>query len=190
MSMMIQPTMIAIEDEKPYVSMLERALSHDSKGNSEEKCVRCGWVMGRAPLNCNNDNTPHIFPSQLLVREQLARVLSEVREWVCDWCNHVYPGPPQPGVMCVVCPRCGGNTMPKNVHERLRAEAERDAYNAQIHRQYKTRDRALRVLKVLLTGDKGAMREVTKDYIAMDVWLSRDDFSDGEFDWMVGFIHE
>lgn len=38
---------------------------HDHKGLSEEKCIRCGWVMGHRPLNCNNDNTPHIFPSQL-----------------------------------------------------------------------------------------------------------------------------
>lgn len=38
---------------------------HDDKGYSEEQCVRCGWVMGHRPLNCNNDNTPHVFPSQL-----------------------------------------------------------------------------------------------------------------------------
>lgn len=38
---------------------------HDHKGYSEEQCVRCGWVMGHRPLNCNNDNTPHVFPSQL-----------------------------------------------------------------------------------------------------------------------------
>jgi len=37
---------------------------HDHKGFSEEKCVRCGWIMGRAPLNCMNDDTPHVFPSQ------------------------------------------------------------------------------------------------------------------------------
>lgn len=42
---------------------------YDNKGYSEEKCVRCGWVMGHAPLNCNNDDTPHIFPSQM--REKL-----------------------------------------------------------------------------------------------------------------------
>jgi hypothetical protein len=36
---------------------------HDDKGCSEEKCLRCGWVMGSRPLNCNNDNTPHSFPS-------------------------------------------------------------------------------------------------------------------------------
>jgi hypothetical protein len=38
---------------------------HDNKGYSEETCIRCGWVMGHSPLNCNNDDTPHIFPSQL-----------------------------------------------------------------------------------------------------------------------------
>jgi hypothetical protein len=36
---------------------------HDDKGCSEEKCLRCGWVMGSRPLNCNIDNTPHSFPS-------------------------------------------------------------------------------------------------------------------------------
>jgi hypothetical protein len=45
--------------------MTERALAHDDKGKSEEMCVRCGWVMGRPPLNCQNDDTPHRFPSQL-----------------------------------------------------------------------------------------------------------------------------
>lgn len=38
---------------------------HDHKGYSEEKCVRCGWVMGHPALNCQNDNTPHVFPSTL-----------------------------------------------------------------------------------------------------------------------------
>lgn len=45
--------------------------SHDDKGFSEEKCLRCGWVMGMAPLNCQNDDTPHRFPSQQSLEEQL-----------------------------------------------------------------------------------------------------------------------
>lgn len=37
---------------------------HNDKGFSEERCLRCGWVMGSPALNCNNDDTPHRFPSQ------------------------------------------------------------------------------------------------------------------------------
>ena len=43
-------------------------MTHDHKGYSEEKCLRCGWVMGSPPLNCNNDNTPHEFPSHAAAR--------------------------------------------------------------------------------------------------------------------------
>jgi len=48
---------------------------HDHKGHSEEKCVRCGWVMGHQPLNCNNNDTPHVFPSQLAERDRLRAAL-------------------------------------------------------------------------------------------------------------------
>ena len=45
---------------------------HDHKGYSEERCVRCGWVMGRhLPRNCQNDDTPHRFPSQAAEIERL-----------------------------------------------------------------------------------------------------------------------
>ena len=36
----------------------------DDKGHSEETCIRCGWTMGQPPLNCQNDDSPHRFPSQ------------------------------------------------------------------------------------------------------------------------------
>jgi hypothetical protein len=42
----------------------EATFGYDHKGYSEEKCVRCGWIMGHPALNCQNDDTPHIFPSQ------------------------------------------------------------------------------------------------------------------------------
>lgn len=35
----------------------------ENRGYSEETCIRCGWRMGNPPLNCQNDNTPHVFPS-------------------------------------------------------------------------------------------------------------------------------
>lgn len=46
----------------------------DDKGFSEETCVRCGWRMGSPALNCHNDNTPHVFPSQaaLLAKAETA----------------------------------------------------------------------------------------------------------------------
>lgn len=52
--------------------MIDRARGHDDKGKSAEMCVRCGWVMGRRPLNCQNDDTPHVFPSQLDAAEVAA----------------------------------------------------------------------------------------------------------------------
>lgn len=50
------------------------------------------------------------------IEELEAAVVSlraEVREWICTDCMFVYPGPPQAGSACVVCPRCSGPTMPR-----------------------------------------------------------------------------
>lgn len=41
---------------------------------------------------------------------EIMKLLREVREWFCVDCQTVYPGPPQDGVKCVVCPKCGGRT--------------------------------------------------------------------------------
>lgn len=46
---------------------------HAHKGYSEERCVRCGWVMGMPPLNCQNDDTPHVFPSQMVAADGQGR---------------------------------------------------------------------------------------------------------------------
>lgn len=44
----------------------------------------------------------------------------DVREWLCESCNIVYPGPPAKGTACVVCPNCGGATGPyRAVLERI-----------------------------------------------------------------------
>lgn len=50
---------------------------HDHKGHSEERCIRCGWVMGGRPLNCVNDDSPHRFPSQIAETEQLRAALAD-----------------------------------------------------------------------------------------------------------------
>ena len=52
---------------------------HDHKGHSEEKCIRCGWVMGHCPLNCMNDDTPHVFPSQLPIKADIEDPFPDVQ---------------------------------------------------------------------------------------------------------------
>lgn len=56
----------------------------DNKGFSEETCIRCGWVMGMPALNCNNDDTPHVFPSQQAENAKLREKLDE-EEYVSFW---------------------------------------------------------------------------------------------------------
>lgn len=58
---------------------------HDDKGFSEEKCLRCGWVMGQSPLNCQNDDTPHVFPSQQRFEEQASAGRSSGEAVSTDW---------------------------------------------------------------------------------------------------------
>lgn len=57
---------------------------HDHKGHSEEKCVRCGWVMGNRPLNCLNDDTPHVFPSQQAEIKRLRAAGDKLAQGVLD----------------------------------------------------------------------------------------------------------
>ena len=49
---------------RDYYEKWKKRNDHDHKGFSEERCVRCGWVMGQPAKNCQNDDTPHRFPSQ------------------------------------------------------------------------------------------------------------------------------
>jgi len=57
------------------------------------------------------------------------KLLSEVKEWECMRCKTVYPGPPQKGFMCLICPKCGGETVKRfsDAHNILRAEAAEQA---------------------------------------------------------------
>ena len=55
---------------------------------------------------------------------ELAALRAEVRGWLCAKCGRVSVGLPQPGVQCVICPECGGDTGPR-VSMELRAERER-----------------------------------------------------------------
>lgn len=56
-----------------------------------------------------------------------AEVRACVKEWLCEQCNTVYPGPPQKGCACVQCPKCLGRTGPRTLMEnrKLRSHAQR-----------------------------------------------------------------
>lgn len=73
------------------------------------------WVhVGEAPIL--NEIVTYIdalrAAAEAMARENV-ELRAEVKEWACDSCNTVYPGPPQAGFACVQCPKCHGNTMPK-----------------------------------------------------------------------------
>ena len=55
---------------------------------------------------------------------------AEVREWLCNKCNRVYPGPPQAGFACVQCPKCSGQTGPRVTMELRAATGELAAARA------------------------------------------------------------
>lgn len=94
---------------------------YDNKGYSEEKCVRCGWVMGHAPLNCNNDDTPHIFPSQMMTPltfdqqiERVAKAFHEAYEGLAPSFN--YATRPESAVPWDDVPRANRDLMIYVVH--------------------------------------------------------------------------
>lgn len=76
--------------------LLQPDLIEGYVATSEKKCIRCGWVMGDPPLNCQNDNTPHKFPSQVepecdhLMPDPITGIPTPANEW-----GHIF------------CPKCG-----------------------------------------------------------------------------------
>lgn len=75
-----------------------------------DQCPTCGYPHHDMTL------TRELAAAQERIAElekELEELVSDVREWMCEKCRTVFPGPPQPGTRCVVCPKCGGNTMPK-----------------------------------------------------------------------------
>lgn len=63
-------------------------MTYDNKGYSEEKCIWCGWRMGNSPLNCNNDDTPHVFPSTISGEWWSKKVIAQLekgQKWRHDY---------------------------------------------------------------------------------------------------------
>jgi len=85
------------------------------------------------------DRVEEICTERDRLQAEVARLTSEVKEWLCDTCNTVYPGPPQKGVWCVVCPSCGGNTAPTKTIELRKANARISELEAAIRGWYEWR---------------------------------------------------
>lgn len=86
---------------------------------------------------CGSDYMDAASTIKRLQRE-LECLRAEVKEWACDACNTVYPGPPQKGTACVVCPDCGGRTAPRSTIDLIRTrrqldEARKDTPNINQH---------------------------------------------------------
>lgn len=61
----------------------------------------------------------HVLDTQ---SAELVKLRHDVAEWMCRECRYVYPGPPQPGLRAVICPRCDGPTMPRATIDLMEAE--------------------------------------------------------------------
>jgi hypothetical protein len=85
--------------------------------DAEDSCRFCGRPRAAHPA----DDGPG-----------LRKLRAEVREWLCDKCNTVYPGPPQPGFSCVICPKCGGYTSPRLAVENRRLGKEIERLRAEV----------------------------------------------------------
>ena len=57
----------------------------------------------------------------------------EFSGWICEQCRVVYPHrPPTKGLVSVSCPQCGGQTIPKDLEERLAIQRENKALKGRL----------------------------------------------------------
>lgn len=100
-------------------------------------CSKCG---AEGPVNTNDSKAAISWNRRSAaigeggMPEDLAALRAEVREWLCASCNTVYPGPPAPGLSCVICPKCKGSTGPRGLMERRALEQKIADLRAQLAR--------------------------------------------------------
>lgn len=81
------------------------------------------WYECRGIDHYKHEPIPYSLMAHIEALEgQVAELSSTVTEWLCARCNTIYPGPPQPGVWCVQCPRCQGDCGPKTTMLLRKAE--------------------------------------------------------------------
>lgn len=74
------------------------------------------------------------------LEQELRDLRAAVKEWVCMECDKMYPGPPAEGVRCVICPDCGGTTLPRALAERTAALEKVELVSAYVDRMRRVLD--------------------------------------------------
>lgn len=103
----------------------------NDKFDELEKWIGLGELWTRA-----NEDIPRLITTIAAKDAELRELRAQVREWLCESCNTVYPGPPKPGVAGVICPNCGSLTGPRSSAELRRIQAE----NADLRRELAIKD--------------------------------------------------
>jgi len=113
-------------------------------------------------------------------REALSHL---VKEWGCDTCKIAYPGPPQKGTACVMCPNCGGKTMPleKLLHRNELAAAQVRAAELEAERDKLTLVLAER------TVERDALRKERDEALAQVSWRTPREAMQGYKNWRYEF---
>ena len=66
----------------------------------------------------------HLDERIVVLEADNAWLRREVREWLCEGCRTIYPGPPRKGFSCIICPKCGGLTGPRMTAEMRALEVD------------------------------------------------------------------
>lgn len=83
-------------------------------------------------------------------RTRHGRLAADVGTWRCVPCGADFPGPPDDGHAHVVCPACGGRTVPKAVAERDEARAEVGRLMAERDSLARTNDTRREIIRAML----------------------------------------
>lgn len=91
----------------------ERELTEVRKDTETWRTLSIGWTAVARAKDREITNLCSRKRGYEEYEVELVQLRALVKEWLCETCHTVYPGPPQPGFACVICPKCGGDTGPR-----------------------------------------------------------------------------
>lgn len=124
---------------------LDEAGKHAMREKAASKAIQCfghmsdEWIADRVRMLVRTDLWHEAICTAgrdriMRLSLEVAELRREVREWLCEKCSMVYPGPPQPGFACVQCPSCHGITLPRWSSELRRAGAQLRQLDSELER--------------------------------------------------------